>query len=85
MYEEIIPSRRNRLKCNSFKEVTMNKKTVLLTLIFLLSPMISHALDTSSVMSDFRFQEIMADSAPQQAANGTYRTVELLNLIVSGM
>ena len=40
-------------------------------------------LDTSSIMSDFRMQDIMAGSAPQQVTNGTYRTVELLNLIAT--
>ena len=63
----------------------MNKKTLFLALIFSLSPMISHALNTSSIMSDFRVQEIMASSAYHQTANGTYRTVELLNLIATDM
>ena len=35
----------------------------------------------SAVMSDFSYNNIFCDSAPQQVVNGTYRTVELLELI----
>ena len=36
---------------------------------------------TSSIMSDFSYQNTMSKNIYQQICNGTYRTVELLNLI----
>tara|TARA_B100000963_G_scaffold360948_1_gene394010 strand:- start:14 stop:274 length:261 start_codon:yes stop_codon:yes gene_type:complete len=58
----------------------MLKKFLIAFLVVLLFPHSSYSIDTSAIMSDFRMQNIMAGSAPQQATNGTYRTVELLNL-----
>jgi hypothetical protein len=36
---------------------------------------------TSSIMSDFSYRDTMSNNINQQICNGTYRTVELLNLI----
>ena len=60
----------------SFK---MSKKILMLFLSCL--SLSSYSADTSSVMRDFSFQDTMADTVYQQIVNGTYRTVELLNLI----
>ena len=40
-----------------------------------------YSSDISGVMSDFVINNYSCDSAPQQQVNGTYRTVELLELI----
>ena len=40
------------------------------------------ASDVSGVMSSFTLNNYSCESAPQQAVNGTYRTVEMLELIV---
>ena len=55
-------------------------KTILILFISCLS-LSSYSANTSSVMSDFSFQDTMADNVYQQIVNGTYRTVALLNLI----
>ena len=55
-------------------------KKILILFISCLS-LSSYSANTSSVMSDFSFQDTMADNVYQQIVNGTYRTVELLNLI----
>ncbi|MEG0126338.1 MAG: hypothetical protein RR816_09680 [Clostridia bacterium] len=40
-----------------------------------------YSSEISSVMSSFVTNNYSCDSAPQQAVNGTYRTVEMLEII----
>ncbi|MBE5767801.1 MAG: hypothetical protein E7335_11730 [Clostridiales bacterium] len=42
---------------------------------------LGYSSEISSIMSTFSLQNIYADSAPQQQVNGSYRTVELLEVI----
>ena len=56
------------------------KKRILVISLSLFS-LTLYSANTSSVMSTFSFQDTMADTVYQQIVNGTYRTVELLNLI----
>lgn len=44
---------------------------------------LEYSTDISSIMLEFSLQNSYADSTVQQAVNGTYRTVELLELIAS--
>ena len=57
-------------------------KKILLVFISTFS-VTSFSANTSSVMSTFSYQDTMADTVYQQIVNGTYRTVELLDLLAN--
>ena len=65
--------------------MTMHKYLLIFFIVFNSFFLSSKDINTSSVMSSFSTQDILANSAVQQQVNGFYRTVELLDLIARDM
>lgn len=54
---------------------------ILLLALLTITAFADYSSDISSVMSSYRLNNYSCESAPQQKVNGTYRTVEMLEII----
>ena len=78
-------------KCVTYRQEDLIMKKRVLTFVVSLILMItmiagvaqagSHSSDISDVMYSFTMNNYSCDSAPQQQVNGSYRTVEMLEVI----